>query len=66
MRKFQRCALLLAMALITFPAAILIPNVHAQARSKTAIQTKKKNKPKARRKKLILKGRHGKHGRRPA
>jgi len=65
-RKFSRTALLFALALFSNEsAALFVPNASAAAIPPAAQQTTKKPKRRNRKKK-ILKGRHGKHTRRPA
>jgi len=66
MRRLCRTALLSAIAWITIqPAILFVPRVSAAAVPAPASKSKKKTKHKNT-KKMILKGRHGKHSRRPA
>jgi hypothetical protein len=66
MRKLCRTALLSAIALLSIQQApFFVPGVSATATPAPASKAKKKYKPKFRKQK-ILKGRHGKHARRPA
>jgi len=66
MRKLCRTALLSAIALLSIqPATLFVPSLLAAAASSAASPAKKKSKHKNKKQK-ILKGRHGKHSRKPA
>ncbi len=67
MRKLCRTALLSALAMLSIqPATLFVPRVYAGAVPAAASPAKKKNKVKKTKKQKILKGRHGKHNRKPA
>ena len=66
MRKLCRTALLSTMALLSIqPATLFDPGASAAAAPSAASAAKKKSKHKNKKQK-ILKGRHGKHSRKPA
>jgi len=66
MRKLCRTALLSAIALLSIqPATLFVLNASAAAVPAAASPAKKKNKHKSKKQK-VLKGRHGKHNRKPA
>jgi hypothetical protein len=66
-RKLCRTALLSALALLsTSPAILFVPIVHAGAIPAAASRPKKNKQFKKHGKNKLLKGRHGKHARRPA
>jgi hypothetical protein len=65
--KFSRTALLLFLALLSVQAStFFVATVSAMAEPAAASPAKKKNKSRKTKKLTILKGRHGKHKRRPA
>jgi hypothetical protein len=65
-KRLCRTALLSAIAWLSIqPAILFVPRVAAEAVPAAASKSKKKTKHKNT-KKMILKGRHGKHSRRPA
>ena len=73
MSKLCRTAVFFALVLLSIPSApLFVRSASAQAASeagsKPKIKKQNKHKPRARtnRKKLILKGRHGRHKTRPA
>ena len=67
MRRICRVVLLSAIGLMSIqPATVFVPSLQAGAIPAAASRAKKKNKPKPRKTKKILKGRHGSHKRKPA
>ena len=68
MKTSRLAAFLFAMGPLIFQAPPFLPNAQAAVTQAPASQPKKKNKTKNKRnrKKLILKGHHSKHSRRPA